>query len=290
MTDGKRVYAFFGSRGLYCFDMNGNPLWEKDLGRKKIVMTFGEGATPVLYGDRIVVVWDHEGQSFIAAYDKTTGDEIWNFERSERTSWATPLVVEVNGRLQVIASATGRVRGYDLASGDVIWECGGMTRNVIPCPVSADGMVYVMSGFRGSALRAIRLADAQGDITETSAVVWARNSDTPYTPSPLLYDGFLYMFAGNDEFLTCLDAKSGAEHYVAQKVEGLKGVYSSPVGAAGRVYLVGRNGAAAVIERGPDYKVLATNTLDESFTASPAIVGNEIYLRGHKSLYCVSGK
>ncbi|MFQ5907168.1 MAG: PQQ-binding-like beta-propeller repeat protein, partial [bacterium] len=157
VTDGEHVYAYFGSRGLHCFDMQGNLLWEKDFGDMSTRMSFGEGSSPALYGNTIVVNWDHEGQSFIIALDKRTGKELWKVDRDEATSWATPIVVEHNGNPQVVVSATKRVRSYDLATGELIWECGGMTLNVIPSPVADNGMVYVTSGFRGNALLAIRL-------------------------------------------------------------------------------------------------------------------------------------
>lgn len=289
VTDGERVYAHFGSRGLYCFDMQGNALWEKDLGKMTTKMSFGEGSSPVLYGDTLVVNWDHEGQSFIIAIDKKTGEEIWKTDRDEITSWATPLVVQHDGKPQVITSATGSVRSYDLATGELIWEVGGMTANVIPCPVYINGVVYVMSGFRGNALLAINLDLASGDITDSEAIVWRYDEDTtPYAPSPLLYEGMLYFLKRNDGFLSCLDAATGQKHYAGQKLEGIKQTFVSPVGASERVYITGQDGVTVVIERGSEFEVLATNSLDDSFTASPAIVGKEIYLRGHKHLYCIS--
>ena len=288
VTDGERVYAYFGSRGLYCFDMQGNLQWEKDFGQMTIKLGFGEGNSPLLSGDKIVVNWDHEGQSFIIALDKKTGEELWKAARDEATSWSTPIAVKSNGQLQIIASATNRVRSYDLATGNLIWECGGMTMNAIPSPVAADGMVYVTSGFRGSALRAIRLSDAGGDITDSDAVVWTHNKDTPYAPSPLLYDNLLYVLKSNDGILSCLDAQTGKEHFSRQKLEGIQNVFASPVGAHNRVYIVGRNGTTVVLRRGSRYEVLAKNVLDDSFIASPALAGDEIFLRGHRALYCIA--
>ncbi len=289
ITDGERVYAFFGSRGLYCFDMQGNLLWEKDLGDMTIKMSFGEGSSPVLHGDKLVVNWDHEGQSFIVAFDKKTGEELWKVDRNEATSWATPLVVEHNGRTQVITSATKLIRSYDLATGELIWESGGMTMNAIPNPVYANGIVYIMSGFRGNALLAINLDRASGDITDSEAIVWRYDErETPYAPSPLLYGDTLYFLRQNGGFLSCFDAATGQAHYTGQKLEGIRKTYVSPVGASERVYITGQGGVTVVIKRGSEFKVLATNSLDDSFTASPAIVDKEIYLRGHKHLYRIS--
>jgi len=288
VTDGVHVYAFFGSRGLYCYDIDGNLKWEKDLGDMTIRLGFGEGASPALSGDKLIVNWDHEGQSFIVALDKRTGEEIWRSERDELTSWTTPIVVEHDGRHQVITSATNRVRSYDLDTGELVWEGGGVTMNAIPSPVAADGFVYLTSGFMGSALRAIRLAAASGDISRSDAVVWEHDRDTPYVPSPLLYGGNLYILKSNSAILSSVDAKSGAVNYGPLRLEGLAEVFASPVGAADRVYIVGRDGNTLVIRNGPEFEVLARNLLDDGFDASPAIVDEEIYLRGYRFLYRIS--
>ena len=288
VTDGEHVYVYFGSRGLYCYDMQGNLRWEKDLGDMSTRNGFGEGSSPALHGDQLVLNWDHEGPSFIVALDKYTGEERWRKDRDEVTSWSTPIIVEYNGKAQVVASATNLTRGYDLATGKLIWQCGGMTANAIPSPVAANGIIYVTSGFRGNALQAIRLADAKGDITNTEAVAWAYDQDTPYVPSPLLYGDTLYFLKHNKAILTCFNAETGEPHYGPQRLEGLRGVYASPVGAADRVYVVDRNGTTLVIKHGAKFEVLATNSLDDNFDASPAIVDSEIYLRGHRYLYCIA--
>ncbi len=215
LTDGEHVYAFFGSRGLYALDMKGNVKWEKDLGDMTIKLGFGEAASPALHGDRLVVNWDHEGESFIVALDKRTGKELWRTPREEKTSWSTPLVVEVGGRAQVITSATGRVRSYDLATGELLWHATGMTANVIPTPVHSDGLVFLTSGFRGNALLAVRLAEARGDITNSPAIVWRYDRDTPYVPSPLLYGGQLYVLKSNNGILTVVRSRGRARSSTA---------------------------------------------------------------------------
>ncbi len=288
VTDGVHVYAFFGSRGLYCYDIDGNLKWEKDLGDMTIRLGFGEGASPVLSGDKLIVNWDHEGQSFIVALDKRTGEEIWRSQRDELTSWTTPIVVEHDGRYQVITSATNRVRSYDLDTGELIWEGSGVTMNAIPSPVAADGFVYLTSGFMGNALRAIRLAAASGDISRSDAVVWEYDRDTPYVPSPLLYGDNLYILKSNSAILTSVDVRSGEVNYGPLRLAGLAEVFASPVGAAGRVYIVGRDGSTLVIRDGSEFEVLARNSLDDGFDASPAIVDQEIYLRGFRFLYRIS--
>ncbi|PYR74541.1 MAG: hypothetical protein DMF86_18205, partial [Acidobacteria bacterium] len=287
ITDGQRVYAFFDSEGLYAYDMDGTLLWNKDLGDKKMRNEFGEGCTPVLYGDRIVVVWDHQGPSFIVALDKMTGKELWRTERQEIDSWATPLVVEEGGRAQVITSGMSRLRSYDVETGKLVWEGPGLTMNPIPSPVYGDGVVFATSGFRGNSLKAIRLADAKGDIGATNAVAWSLNHDTPYVPSPLLYDGILYLLKSNSGLLSAYDAQTGKPHYQLQRLENVPNVFASPVGAGGRIYVPGREGTTIVLRAGSSYEVLAKNTLDDGFDASPALVDHDIYLRGYKYLYAV---
>jgi outer membrane protein assembly factor BamB len=159
--------------------------------------------------------------------------------------------------------------------------------NPIPSPVGADGMIYAMSGFRGNNLKAIRLADAKGDISHSGAIVWSLDRDTPYVPSPLLYDGILYFLKTNNNILSAFDAKTGKPHYQLQRLDGLSEVFSSPVGAAGRVYVTGREGTTLVIRNAPKFEVLAKNALDDGFDASPALVDNEIYMRGYRYLYAI---
>jgi len=289
VADGKHVFAYFGSRGLHCLDMQGNLKWSKDLGRMRTKMSFGEGSSPALFGDVVIVNWDHEGDDFIVALDKETGKERWRQPREEETSWTTPLVVQHEGKLQIVTAATRKIRSYDLTSGKLLWECAGLTPNPIPSPVAGHGMVYATSGFRGSALLAIRLG-REGDLTGTDAIAWSHNRSTPYVPSPLLYGDKLYFFASNRGILSCFDAKTGRALIDAERIEGLQGVYASPVGAAGRVYLVGRDGTTVVLKHSDKLEVLATNRLDDGFDASPALAGKDLFLRGRQYLYCISEK
>jgi outer membrane protein assembly factor BamB len=289
-TDGEHVIASFESRGYFAYDMNGKLVWEKDLGDKRMRNTFGEGSTPALFGNYLVIVWDHQGQSFIVALDKRTGAELWRRDRKEIDSWATPIVVTVNGRPQVVTGAMNQVVSYDLETGNVIWFTSGLTMNPIPTPVASDGMVFLTAGFRGNSLKAIRLSEAKGDITGTSAVAWTLDRDTPYVPSPMLYDDVLYVLKSNNGILSAFDARTGRPHYQGQRLDALNEVFASPVGAAGRVYIPGRDGATVVLRHGPKPDVLAVNTLDDGFDASPALVDGEIYLRGYKNLYCIAQK
>ncbi len=288
VTDGELLVVQFGSYGTYGLDLDGKVLWETDLGDMKTRRGFGEGSSPVIHGDRVFINWDHEGPSFLAALDRKTGKTIWKVDRDEATSWSTPLLVEHDGRYQLVISATGKSRGYDVRDGSVIWEAAGMTVNTIPSPVSAGGRVFVTSGYRGNMLQAIDLAAAKGDISDSPAIAWRHDRDTPYVPSPLLYGDRLYFLKKNNGILSVFDTRSGKAHYGPVRLDGIAGVYASPVGAAGRVYIAGRQGKTVVIEAGNDFKVLATNALDDSFSASPAIVGDALFLRGLENLYCIS--
>ena len=289
ITDGSRVFAFFESSGLYAYNMDGSLLWQKHFGEKRMFAEVGEsGSTPVLYGDRLVVVWDHQGESFIVALDARTGAELWRKSRDEVDSWATPLVVTHEGRAQVVTAAEKRLRSYDLETGDIVWESNGLTMNPIPSPVSDGGLLFAMSGFKGNRLSAIRLADAKGDISGGKANAWTLDRDTPYVPSPLLYDGLLYFLKSNAGILSVFDANTGRPHYQAQRLDRIPEVYSSPVAAQGRVYITGRDGTTAVLRHGPTLEVLARNTLDDGFDASAALVDGDIYLRGYRYLYDIA--
>jgi len=289
LTDGKVVLAFFGSRGLHCYDLDGNLKWSKDFGHMKTKMGFGEGASPALHGDSVIVNWDHEGDDFIVALDKSTGKEIWRTARNEGTGWSTPLVIEHAGKQQVVVNATGKVRSYDLADGKEIWSCAGQTVNAIPTPVADQDTVYITSGFRGHALLAIALGRS-GDLTDSDAIRWKHDKSTPYVPSPLLVDNFLYFLANNDAKLSCFDAKTGQARFEAQALEGLFSIYASPVAAKDRIYVLGREGTCVVIKKGPKLEVLATNKIEDKTDASLALAGNELFLRGRANLYCIGNK
>jgi len=289
VTDGEKLWASFGSRGLHCYDLDGNHLWSTDLIEMRTRNSFGEGSSPALAGDAVVVVMDHEGDSMIMAFNKDTGEKIWEHKREEMTSWASPLAIEVEGNIQVVTSATKLIRSYDAKTGDIIWECGGMTLNAIPTPVTGFGNVYCMSGFRGFALKAIELGHT-GDLTDSDAIKWEVEEGTPYVASPLLYEDKLYFYSERRAVISCYDAKVGTPHFVEQKIDGLGTTYASPVGAGGHVYLVDREGQFVVIKLSSNYEVVATNELDDVFDASPVVIGDTIYLKGEKSIYCIAAK
>jgi outer membrane protein assembly factor BamB len=286
VTDGQHLYAYFGSRGLHCYDMEGNLKWSKYFGQMRTKNGFGEGASPALFGDTVIINWDHEGDDFIVALDKRTGKELWRTPRDEGTGWATPLVAEYAGKQQIIVNATGKVRSYDLATGKEIWSCSGQTVNAIPTPVATADTAYVTSGFRGSALYAIKLSGT-GDLSGTESIRWSHGKNTPYVPSPLLVDDLLYVVGGNDGKLSCFDAKDGATQFEAERLEGVFSIYASPVSAKDRVYVLGREGTCLVLKKGPKLEILATNKLDDKTDASLALVGKQVFLRGHDNLYCI---
>ncbi|HVA46793.1 MAG TPA: PQQ-binding-like beta-propeller repeat protein [Pirellulales bacterium] len=288
VTDGERLFAFFGSFGLYCLDLDGEVLWQKDFGLMQSLHGHGEGASPALYGDTLVINWDHEGQSFVVALDKRSGDERWKVARDEVTSWATPIIVEQAGKPQVIISGTNRVRGYDLASGKILWECGGLSANIVASPVSSRGVVYVGSSYDKRALLAIRLEGAQGDITGSEQVLWSRSRGTPYVPSPLLYGDTLYFLTHYQGILNRVDARTGEDRPGPLRLGGVSEVYASPVGAADRVYVTDRSGLTLVISHSDTPRLLARNQLDDTFSASAAIAGDELFLRGEHALYCLA--
>ena len=288
VTDGELVIASFGSAGIFGLDADGELLWKKDLGDMQVKHEHGEGSSPVLSGDTLVVNWDHRGDSFLCALDKRTGEERWKVARDEVTSWATPIVVEHAGKSQLIVSGSARLRGYDLATGTVIWECGGLSQNIVASPVSAHGIVYAGSSYEKQSMLAVRLEGASGDITLSDRVLWVRRRNTPYVPSPLLYEGTLYFMHHYQGFVARVDAESGKETNRPTRLTGLGNVYASPVGAAGRIYLTDLEGTTLVMSHTAPPTILATNQLDDSFSASAALFGTDMILRGERYLYCLA--
>jgi outer membrane protein assembly factor BamB len=290
VTDGEHVLSFFGSNGLYCLDTGGRLLWSRDLGDMQVKHGHGEGASPLLHDETVVVNWDHEGASVIVALAKRTGEELWRQPRDEVTSWATPIVVTHDDQAQVVVSGTRRVRGYDLKTGAVIWEAGGLPGNIVASPVGADGMVFAAGSYEKQTLLAIRLTGAKGELTGTQQIAWQKNRSTPYVPSPLLYDGWLYYLRHYQGVLSRVNAKTGDEPSGPFRLGSVFNIYSSPVAAAGRIYVTDRNGKTLVMSNDAEPKALTLNKLDDRFSASAALVGDAIFLRGEKFLYCIGVK
>lgn len=290
VTDGNHVFASFGSQGIYCLDFEGNVLWDVDPGDMHTKHGHGEGASPVVSGDTVFVNWDHEEKSFLLALDKRTGKQRWKVDRDEVTSWASPIVITLDGRRQLVVSGTGRIRGYDPESGDVIWECGGLSANVVASPVFGNGIVYAASSYDTRAMFAIRLASARGDVTGTDRILWSRRERTPYVPSPLLYGDFLYFLRHYQGILSRLHGPTGEERDGPYRLGSLRNIYASPVGAGGRVYITDLDGSTMVISHEDKPRLLSRNLLDEGFSASAAITGNSLFLRGSRHLYRISSE
>lgn len=289
VTDGKHLYVFFGSRGIFCLDMAGKVVWSADLGEQITRNEFGEGASVALHQDYLIVPWDHEAESFIAALDPKSGDLKWKTARAERTNWCTPIIAVHKGIEQVIMN--GRtVRSYNLKDGSLLWECGGQTENPIPTPFVHEGNVIATTGFRGAACYAISL-DSKGDVSQSKEhVKWYYNQNTPYVPSATLYKGQVYFLSENKNILTALDASTGKPVFARTRINGLDTIYSSIGAAADKIYVTGRNGTTVVMKAGAEPEVLSTNELGEEIDASPVFVGNKLLLRSASHLYCIQEK
>ena len=289
-TDGQRVYAFFGSRGLFVYDLNGKPLWQKDFGLKMTMrLGFGEGSGTVVHDGRVYLQFDHQQEGFVVALNAADGKELWRAPRMDNSSWSTPLVVEHAGAKQLVVSADTKVKAYDVNSGKIVWEVAGIGMNPIPQPVQFRDTVILMSGYRNPKLMAVRLGRT-GDLTGTDAVVWETTRGTSYTASPALHDGRLYVISDSG-MLHVFDAATGTPHYIQQRLPKPYNFKASPLVVNDRVYLATEEGDVVVVKAGNQFDVLATNPLtDQSFIASPIALGNDLYLRSRTHLFRISGR
>ncbi len=296
-TDGKYVYASFGSYGVFCLTTKGDLVWKRDLGDMRTRRGWGEAVSPVLHDGKLVVNWDQEEQSAIFVLNATDGETIWKKDRTEPTTWATPLVAVVDGRTQLITNGTNSVISYDLTNGAIIWEAPGTTLNAIPCPVRSGDQVICMGGYQGKAAISIDLR-SQGRVKNVvgpeEKIKWRLDQHTSYVPSPVVTNGRVYFTKSNRAILSCLDAETGEMIFKNQdgvaepvRLPELKNMYASPVVASDQIFLTSREGTTLVIKNSPKFEVLSTNRLSEEIDASPAIVGGQIFLRGKKNLYCV---
>jgi len=286
VTDGKLVFASFGSRGLYCYDFEGKLIWKKESPQMRMRMAFGEGVAPVLDGDHLILSLDQEENSAIVVLNKKDGKEVWRQARDEQSAWSQPLVFTHNGRKQIVVAATNKVRSYDAANGKLIWECAGLGANVIPVPVYKDGIVVVQSGFRNPNMMAIKLGK-EGDLTGTDAILWTNTRGNSYTPSPV-FDGEKYYFASDNGLLSCVNFKTGEPYYLQQRLPKPYALKSSPIAAGGNLYISTEDGDVVVVKMGAKYEVVATNHIDdEMFVSSPAVADGALYLRNQKALYCI---
>lgn len=292
-TDGEHLYAHFGSNGTYAYTLDGELVWQKDLGDMTTRNGFGEGTSPVLWQDLLLIAWDHEGDSFLVALDKATGEERWRQARpEERSSWVTPLVVDPDGEgemaPQIVLPGTGRSRGYDARTGEELWSLGGMTTNTIPSPVARNGVAIMMSGFRGTVLQAVDLRTASGELEGDPAVRFTFDRHTPYVPSPVLLGDHLCFIKHNKNGFTCLDADTGEVRFTEVRLPGIQNVYASPVATDDRIYVFDKDGTATVVKKSFELEILAENQLDEAVDSTPAIYGDALYVRSRHHLYRIA--
>ena len=287
VTDGKRVFAFFGSRGLYAYDVDGTPLWQKDFGvRMRMDMAFGEGTPLTLHDNRLLLHFDHLDTGFLVMLDPATGREIWRTKRTEPYNWAAPYVAHHESRRQIVVSGL-TVRGYDFESGAPLWEAAGLGENTIPQPVQHGDLIFAMSGHTLKMLMAIRLG-RRGDLSGTDAIAWSTPRGVSYTPSPLLHEGRLYVLSDSGQ-LSAFAAATGKPFYQQARLPKPHSFKASPVGAGGRLYLASEEEDVVVVRMGDTLDVLATNTLSgQSFIASPVIVDGDIYLRSRTHLFRIA--
>jgi outer membrane protein assembly factor BamB len=288
LTDGRYLYVSFGSRGIYCYDLNGKLIWEKDLGvQMRMRNQFGEGVAPALHGNLLIHPYDQESGSFVVALDKRNGKEAWRASRDEISAWSTPLIADIKGKKQVVISATRKVRAYNPEDGKLIWECAGLGSNVIPHPTQHNDTVLVMSGHRDPKLMAVRLG-REGDLTGSDAILWSQTRGTSYTASPVLHDNKFYALTDNG-MLSCFNATTGEPYYHQQRMPQPDNFKASPIAAGGNLYLASESGVVSVIKMGEKFEIVATNTLtDHMFVASPVVAEGELFLRSKTHLFCVS--
>jgi outer membrane protein assembly factor BamB len=286
-NSGAGLYVSFGSRGIYCYDLNGKLIWEKDLGvQLRMRLQFGEGSAPTIYNNLLIHNFDQESDSFAIALDKRNGKEVWRIKRDEISSWSTPALVDIKGKKQLIISASKKVRAYNPDDGKVIWECAGLGSNVIPQPIQHNDTVLVMSGHRDPKLMAIRLG-REGDLTGTDAVLWSHTRGMSYTPSPVLHDNKYYALTDNGT-LSCYNATTGEPHYQQKRLPQADSFKASPVGAGDKLYLASESGVVTVVKMGEQFEVLATNTFeDQMFVSSPIVAEGDLFLRSKTHLFCV---
>jgi outer membrane protein assembly factor BamB len=285
-TDGKMVYAFFGTEGLYAYDMNGKLQWKADLGKLGTV-GMGTGTSPILHQDFVILQCDEENgaASFIVAVDKKTGKEAWRTPRKVQVSWATPILVTTAKRSELITSGTEAVIAYDPATGKELWRHKGVESNAIPSPVANQEMVFISAGFPAKIAMAIRLGQS-GDLTGSANVAWKYAKGTAYVPSPILYGDYLYLTTDRG-ILTCLDAKTGEVKYEGGRIPIPATFTASPVAFDGKILLTSEDGDTFIVKAGPKHEILGTNSVGEPVYASPAISDRKIFIRAENNIYCI---
>jgi outer membrane protein assembly factor BamB len=282
-TDGKYVYALFGTGDLVCLDFDGKPMWIRSLAEEygPFRNRWGMGASPILAGDLLAVLVDHFGPSYLLGIEARTGVTRWKTPRDATVNWSSPLAVTRNGQTQLVVSGTFQLRSYAAADGKELWRTHGMMQQCIPTPVADGGILYAVSGRKGVTL-AIRLDGARGTLSGKN-IVWQSNRGAPFVPSPLCFGGQYYLI-DDEGFGSCLDAATGAELW-RERIGGR--YHASPVAGDGKLYYTNLQGVVTVVKAGPKFEVLARNSLGESVVASPAIAQGQLFIRGEKHLYCI---
>jgi outer membrane protein assembly factor BamB len=287
VTDGRLVYAYFGSEGLYAYDFKGNLAWKVSLGGVP-TLGMGAGTSPVLYENLLILQCDqHMGESsFIVALDKKTGKQVWRTNRKVQTSWTTPIIVSHANRTELITSGNELIISYDPRTGKEIWRCEGVRSHAIHTPMVGHGMVFISSGYPAKRTIAIKLGGS-GDLTGTPFIAWKYEKGTAYVASPILYGDYVYLISDKG-ILTCLDAKTGEVKYEGGRVPVPATFMSSPVAFDGKILISSEDGDTFVVKAGPAHEILRTNSLGEPIYASPAIAAGKIFIRGEKHLYCIA--
>ncbi len=295
VTDGERVYAYFGNVGLFAFDMKGTLLWSHRMGPFKMLTGWGAAASPAVHDGRVYVVNDNEEQSFIAAFDGRTGNEIWRRTRPERSTWATPFVWVNQLRTEIVTAGAVAVRSYDL-DGKLLWQLSSMSAYAIPTPFANDGLLYVTSGYPSDARRpvyAIR-PGASGDIsleageTSNAYIAWSHPTLGPYNPSPLVYRGCYYTLLDRG-IMSCHDARTGKEIFPRHRISVEASSFTSSLWAYnGRVFALSEDGDTFVLEAGPEFKLIRKNPLNEMTLATPAVANGSLIVRTASKLYRIA--
>lgn len=295
VTDGKHVYVLFGGVGVFCFDFDGNQVWSREIAPRKTRYGWGTAASPVLHENQLIIVNDNDEESYLVAFDKSTGDQIWRVERDEKSNWATPFIWQTDSGTEIVTPGTGKVRAYDL-QGKLSWSLSGMSSITIATPYVHKGLLFVTSGYvldKTKPIYAIR-PGAAGDIslkdgqTANSSIAWSLPMAGPYNPSTVAYDGIIYVLYDMG-FFAAFDAATGAEIYSKKRIPKGRAFTSSPWVYNGRVFCLNEDGQTFVIKAGKEFELLHTNSLaeDDMGMATPAIVGNRLLIRTSKRLYCV---
>lgn len=295
-TDGERVYALFGDLGLYCFDMEGNEVWKVEFEPRKTMFDYGSASSPVLHDGKVIMIYDNEEASYIAAYDAKTGEEVWRTERDEVSSWASPFIWENELRTEIVTSGKNRIRSYDI-EGNLLWDMDGrMSWACIATPFAAHGMVYINSGYFSDKHRPVYaiLPGASGDITlgedETSNefIAWYQPLAGCYNTSPLIYGDYYYTLLDLG-FIAAHNALNGEPVYDRQKIstKGRASFTASPWAYNGKIFCLSEQGKTYVLEAGPEYKLLHENDLEEMCMSSPAIAGDRLLIRTKSKMYSI---